>query len=92
MFSSAGCSATDLHRWKVHVYHGSHCEGDGRAGVGVCLFLAVGSQVYEIYRYQSFLGHTCTVLSAEFQGAYLALLIAQSFLTWMAHCPRSAVQ
>ena len=36
----------DLQRWKVHVYHGSHREGDGRAGVGVCLFLAVGSQVY----------------------------------------------
>ena len=60
--------------WQLCVYHGSHRAGDNHAGVGVCLFLVVGSQLYEIYRYQSYLGQTCTVLFAEFQGAYLALL------------------
>ena len=58
---------------------------------GVCLFLVVGSQFYEIYRYQFYLGQSCTALAAEFQGAYLALLITLSFLTWMAHHPRTAV-
>ena len=80
-------SLTDL---QVFVYHGSHCAGDGRAGVGVCLFLVVGSQVHEVYRYQYFLGHMCTSPVAKFQGAYLALLIALSFLTWVAYHPRSA--
>ena len=72
-------SLTDL---QVFVYHGSHCVDDGRAGVGACLFLVVASQIHEVYRYQSFLGHMCTSPVAEFQGAYLALLLALSFSTW----------
>ena len=83
-------SPASLSDLQVFVYHGSHCAGDGHAGVGVCLFLVVGSQVREVYRYQYFLGHMFTSLVAEFQGAYLALLIALSFLTWVAYHPRSA--
>ena len=84
-------SLSDPRPWQLCVYHGGHRAGDNHAGVGVCLFLVVVSQLYEIYCYQSYLGQTCTVLSAEFQGAYLALLITLSFLTWMAHHPRTAV-
>ena len=84
-------SLSDLPPWQLCVYRGSHCAGDNYAGVGVCLFFVVGSRIYEIYRYQSYLGQSCTVLSAEFQGAYLALLIALSFLTWVTQHPRTAV-
>ena len=71
-------SPGSLYQFHLFAYYVSHCADDGRAGAGVCLFLSVGSQVHEVYRYQSFLGQQCTPSNAEFQGAYLALLTAFS--------------
>ena len=73
-FLPLGIALSDPRPRQLCVYYGSYRAGDNHAGVGVCLFPAVGSQPYEVYRYQFYLGQTCTVLFAGFQGAYLAPL------------------
>ena len=45
-------------QFHLFAYYGSHCADDGRDGGSVCLFLSVGTQVHEVYRYQSFLGRS----------------------------------